>query len=504
MGQQGSRRGQDRKTTGAGADECGLSRWASRAVVLALAGSLIVGLLAGASKGPPDPNVVKSEKTARPEPNLPAPPKGYAVFISGNWEGQLEPCGCAERQLGGIDRRTKVLATPPESRLLIDAGPLLNVSQIDRQSELKLDTFLRSMKHLQYDAVTLTARELLIARKILALKDEQCPPLLCTNMTAEGRQEFQTVPVVHKNLRWEGKTRECLIMGVIAPLSGEDAAKVPLGEPLTAIKEVLRQESLPADKPADKLVIVLLPEQNGSLVKELCQTPAITVVVDIGSTDEPTWTNQNQRNKALPAIICTGRMGKYVIRLDFAADRGPAEFNFHAIAIEDNFPQDDAILNLMADYQARMQLEDLIGNLPRQEPPDHNAFTGNSSCGVGGCHEDILATWKGLMHAQAMDTLVKKDRQFDPYCVECHAVGMKYRTGYLSLDKTPDLAGVGCEACHGPGKNHAADARVQWQEVFTPCENCHNHETSPKFAGQRETYFEKIKHWKAKQRRYWQ
>ncbi len=52
------------------------------------------------------------------------------------------------------------------------------------------------------------------------------------------------------------------------------------------------------------------------------------------------------------------------------------------------------------------------------------------------------------------------NRVHDPECLACHTVGwnpqevFRYHSGFISLEKTPQLTGQGCENCHGPGSNH--------------------------------------------------
>ena len=100
--------------------------------------------------------------------------KGFTLLFSGNWAGNLEPCGCTQKQLGGIDRRTqtiKTIAPHAQAGLLLDAGPL--VEQQDRQSQLKFETFLYSLKQLDYDAICLTPQEIILLQETLALDTDQ-------------------------------------------------------------------------------------------------------------------------------------------------------------------------------------------------------------------------------------------------------------------------------------------------------------------------------------------
>ena len=45
----------------------------------------------------------------------------------------------------------------------------------------------------------------------------------------------------------------------------------------------------------------------------------------------------------------------------------------------------------------------------------------------------------------------QKDYTTDPECLKCHTTGYGKPSGFVSLEKTPDLINVQCESCHGPG-----------------------------------------------------
>ena len=120
------------------------------------------------------------------------------------------------------------------------------------------------------------------------------------------------------------------------------------------------------------------------------------------------------------------------------------------------------------------------------------------------CHGAPYAVWGASRHATAVKTLEKVGKQFDPECLACHVVGMG-RGGFLSKDLTPQLAGVQCENCHGPGRAHGLnpkanrtgfDARRESGTAAkvgeATCRNCHVGSHSPSFDFK--TYWPKIRH----------
>lgn len=100
-------------------------------------------------------------------------------------------------------------------------------------------------------------------------------------------------------------------------------------------------------------------------------------------------------------------------------------------------------------------------------------FTGWQLC--GGCHPQAAARWQGTGHAGAYATLEKQNRQFNVDCLLCHVTGGEAVSTDQLVALPPELRGVGCEVCHGPGRRHA-----EGQETNRPrrvpenlCRNCH-------------------------------
>ncbi len=94
---------------------------------------------------------------------------------------------------------------------------------------------------------------------------------------------------------------------------------------------------------------------------------------------------------------------------------------------------------------------------------DHE-YVGSKKCKM--CHLKEYKSWEATTMAQSFDNLrpgeradakraagldPDKDYTQDAECVACHVTGYGQPGGFVDIDTTPDLAGVGCEACHGPG-----------------------------------------------------
>jgi hypothetical protein len=120
-------------------------------------------------------------------------------------------------------------------------------------------------------------------------------------------------------------------------------------------------------------------------------------------------------------------------------------------------------------------------------------YVGAEACAT--CHPAAHAVWKESKHAHAMQTLVDRGKHQDGECVQCHVLGAREPGGFVDLDKSPQLANVQCEVCHGPRKEHAADPTKKPQQAVKPaevCVRCHNAQHSPAFV--QDVFWQRIKH----------
>lgn len=79
-----------------------------------------------------------------------------------------------------------------------------------------------------------------------------------------------------------------------------------------------------------------------------------------------------------------------------------------------------------------------------------------------------------------------KRRNNDPDCMSCHVTGMDEQpqaSVYLGMSEEHPMAGVQCEACHGPGAEHSrnpSETAMLWVNERT-CNRCHTDYTDPDF-----------------------
>jgi hypothetical protein len=125
---------------------------------------------------------------------------------------------------------------------------------------------------------------------------------------------------------------------------------------------------------------------------------------------------------------------------------------------------------------------------------DHD-YVGSDRC--RSCHVEAHGIWEKSAHARALNVLSPKEQQ-DPRCLSCHTT--------VAEDTSAPLAGVQCEACHGPGRYYSLDYVMRDAELASllalteptekTCNRCHT-DSSPSihpfaYAEKREA----IRHWK--------
>ena len=89
--------------------------------------------------------------------------------------------------------------------------------------------------------------------------------------------------------------------------------------------------------------------------------------------------------------------------------------------------------------------------MAQADPPADQAYTGSKKC--ASCHFEQYMAWRKTGHAKCFDLLTAKYEK-DEKCLKCHTTGYGEATGFKDTESTASLAGVTCEACHGPGSEH--------------------------------------------------
>ncbi len=120
------------------------------------------------------------------------------------------------------------------------------------------------------------------------------------------------------------------------------------------------------------------------------------------------------------------------------------------IPLDSRIPDDPKVTAMISNYKKA------LARIPKESNPADTlpgAYLGHAAC--SGCHQKNSAAWRTEAHARAFETLKKQGDGENPDCLGCHVTGYG-RRGFVpsSPERAKELGGVGCEACHGPGKGH--------------------------------------------------
>ena len=116
---------------------------------------------------------------------------------------------------------------------------------------------------------------------------------------------------------------------------------------------------------------------------------------------------------------------------------------------------------------------------------EEHAFIGSKNCKK--CHIKEYKSWEKTTMAQVFEQLKPgeraeaktaagldpdKDYTTDATCLPCHVTGYGQETGFVDIDTTPNLAGVGCEMCRrhraAPAGEHGSTDGVPTGAVPVP------------------------------------
>ena len=418
-----------------------------------------------------------------------SPQETLLVLYTGSTQGHLEPCGCFIGQSGGLPRRATAISSIRAqgfSPLLVDLGGILPTQ------ESKMKESVLSMATSPNDAVakTLTLDKVhpldqLRTQKVLEsmqlLKYEALVPDKADMNFGEdfmtdtlARQEF---PLLTANIEeLKGNVQPVLMRTV----GDKKVAVLGLSSLLLQDTNVLDHLLPEIQKQADFIVILsnLSPEVNRTIAENYQR---ISAILSHG-TGEP---------EKIGNVLLTysGANGETLGALLLNADDTPG-VSAQQIALTEEVEDDTQIRELLQDFYKQIANDPKLQaggeRLFSDEPLEQDAlssYVGSQACAT--CHQKEFDQWAHTSHATAFNTLLMVGKQFYPECVSCHVTGFRYETGYqIGNEEKEHLADVGCETCHGPGKQHITTpltTNIRGEVKQQACMECHTPSHSPGF-----------------------
>lgn len=393
--------------------------------------------------------------------------------------------------LGGLAKKSyfvRELQRKGQAVLLVDGGNLFFskpvVKDLERpQFTLKAGKIVEACNAMGVDAVGVGPMDFADGfESLLRLHKEARFPVVCSNLLWRD----SGLPVFRPQVLLQRGGLSIGFVGALDPSVrieglGSQAAKFrvePIYQSIRRAARLLRSEG------AD--VVVLLSALDPKKIRVLA-TNAGDVDLFIGGDPHDKLMIPYRVKNAM--VAGSSQLGKYVGHVELSLDgSGPLEMKHVFVPMKLNRREEPKVKRIVDSYYralAKFRTEgskmyirenEEAANLAHDTP----VYASAEEC--KGCHRAQYERWKASPHARAYASLPATARgQME--CVECHVTGFGRWGGFDGASKSPDLTGVQCEECHGPGSSHPATASVHAgkaaQEV---CRKCHTRSRSPDFS----------------------
>jgi len=444
--------------------------------------------------------------SALPPEVQPAPwPADLRLVYESDTRAYYRPCGCNANSAGGLARRAALFAdlraqaTPV---LVCTAGDFYGTADVFNESKSRF--VARMMGELGYDAIGLGEMDLNfgLATLIEDVRDHELP-VVCANLTNSKQTSAATMlrgdgPAAAAAARLntifppyrivtKGGTRIGFV-GLLSSNTGvsterkEPEAPLPysLRDPVEAAKAVL-----PELRAACDILVVLAHMGEDEASALVSQVPGIDLIV-LGHDPQgrPVTPKRIDSTFVLRATSQGQNIGDLSLKL--GADGRIADI-FNRLHVMGASYRDDAAMakrvEAFDDENRKLQKELFAKQQVQGDSPEasHSRFLGVGAC--QSCHAEEFEVYTHTRHSHAYATLASQFVHRDTNCVGCHVTGFGEMGGFEGVrvrGASVDLIDVQCEACHGPGVNHARDGSYR-KTAIQSCTQCHTPNDDPDF-----------------------
>lgn len=408
--------------------------------------------------------------------------KQFTLIYSGNLNGELEPCGCAEESdLGGIKRRATMvqrLRVQQPNLFLISSGGLLTSDA--PQDRIKGEYILKGLATMGYDAVGIQWSDLAFGDKFV---QEFALPWVASNWLSDKIPPLRLVERAGIRLAFFAwldpqKSPQRQMTGVHKTVTDDPQAmlkaitKAKDEGAITVLATTLSLEQARAHIPLGRIDILLVRALDESYGKPQ----------NIGNT----------------LVLQPGTRGMRLGRVDVVVNSNNKidGFRLDIMRLPPSVPDAPELAAWYDEYNDRIK-EDYLRRVKIRKTLESGTspYIGEESC--QGCHAQEYQIWSQSKHAAAYEVLELVNKAYDPSCIGCHTVGFERPGGFADPVITSHLLNVQCESCHGPGRAHAGSGGAKpvgyngWPRQKI-CRQCHIGSHSPAF--KLEHYWPKIAH----------
>ena len=408
------------------------------------------------------------------------------IIYSGNLDGELEPCGCAEEgNLGGIKRRTTVLDGIKEKNpnaVFISSGGL--ITSEGTNDRIKSDYILKAFASLGYDAIGVQWKDLGFGVEVTT---KHKIPWVASNWLDD---DFAKSKLISRTI-----DSERIAIQFFSWLNPDESPtrQMPGGKPLTSDKvdELNKQLQIARQ---NKMLTVLAATLPLEFVSKMFDLKNVDILIVRSAYEVYSEPKQLDNTLVLEPGSRGMRLGE--LQLKVTESGSISQWSHKVISMPAKIADaprmqawyDQYNADVKADYQKRVALR-------KQRESGKSPFVGEEQCKT--CHAAQHKVWQESEHAIAFEDLEAVQKSFDPECIVCHVVGFNKEGGFVDMSLTSHLMNVQCENCHGAGREHVESAgkkpvaNKNWKKQQM-CQQCHVQKHSPSFDV--EKYWPKIAH----------
>lgn len=353
--------------------------------------------------------------------------KPFRILFSANRQGEIDPCGCQVKQIGGIDRLLNFSnkeAKKAGPQFFVDSGDTffalkqINEFRVDEE-RLKADVIAEAYRHLKVDAIVPGERDFadgLDAFYALTKKAEV--KVIAANIVNEKNETvFAPFTIVEK------KGVRLAFIGLYSPEAKLPQPTWKVLDPAESASKI--QTQLEGEKLDGLFVLSNLGLADDRKLAEKISVPVIFGARSMDFLEKPVVVNQT-------LIVQPQIQGQNIGELEFSSP-GTANSKHRLVDLGVEWQKpNNAVTKLIANYKKKVRDLAVAASHSAEKKiaaKGANPFVAHpNTCRT--CHTKQHDFWEQTKHASAYLVLYAKNQHFDPECIGCHTLGFQSPNGF--------------------------------------------------------------------------
>lgn len=377
------------------------------------------------------------------------------LFVTGDTQGYLVPCGCKTSPSGGLSRRVTLMEKISLENKNIKIYPI-EIPNVFADRNPAKDILNRAMGEFferRGYLVGVGERDLSLKEKLKEYYQKDYYSALQNNFKDEYTIEFGGIPII--NLGKKGKLHLLFLS------EGENSSE--------KVVDFYRKKASAYGEDG----IVILGRISPNTIEKIVSLKGNLLAVI--ATWERYTTSLPQKTKGAWTVYL-GDKGRRYATLDVSYYNGRwevwPETGHIEKEIEPNKEEEIIVEKVLKEVEKynRVEIEKI-----KEKNLKFDEYKGSFYC--KDCHQKEYEMWEKSNHFSATKILEIDHQENNSECLICHSTA--FGEGGYPNDNI-DFSGVGCESCHGGGKNHPP-SKMKVEKGVSKCLNCHTKRDSPFF-----------------------